>query len=253
MMPRARRLRALLVIDLLALLFALSFATVSSPGPAERILARSVAILAEVDTYVDGNFAAIQQQADQTQEPLVTLPDFPLAVSFLPAEVQQSSRDQFRSLLLERSAALLHEDGAAAFRQGRPAQGGYLSPEGALRAAIDLLRPAPHGLFLGFTIALGMAAALLGLAISPAARDWLQTVGRSALLASVLFVAFAAVARASFWFAASAADDDFARAFLTLAEQLTWVPIRDGLIVMVAGAALALAGSVLQPEGPQRA
>ena len=253
MISSKRRLRALLVIDLVALLFALSFAAVSSQGPAERVLGRSVAILTEVDAYVDGHFAAIQQQASQTQEPAVTLPDFPLALSFLPAEVQHSNRDQFRALLLERSAELLHDHGAAAFRQGRPSQGGYLSPEGALRAGMDILRPAPHGLFAGFTIAFGIVAALLALAITPAARDWLQTVGLSALLASVLFVAFAAVVRAVFWIAASAVDDGFARAFLTLAQQLTWAPIRDGLIVMVGGAALALAGSVLQPEGSQRA
>ena len=245
MRPGPRQLRALLVIDLIALLFALSFAAVTARGPAERALGRSVAILTEVDAYLDGHFATIQQQANQTQEERLTLPDFPLPVSFLPAEVQHADRDQFRALLLERSAELLHDDGTAAFRQGRPSQGNTASPEGALRSGMDLMRPGPHGLFVGLTIALGLAAAFLALAIAPAARDWLSTVGLSVLVASGLFLAFAVAVRFAFQIAAAAADDYLAHEFLTLARQLTWAPIRDALIVMVGGAALAAAGFAL--------
>jgi hypothetical protein len=246
MRPSGRQLRALLVIDLVALLFALSFAAVTAQGPAERALGRSVAILTEVDAYLDGHFATIQQQANQTQEERLTLPDFPLAVSFLPAEVQHTNRDQFRALLLERSAQLLHDDGTAAFRQGRPSQGSTFSPDGALRAGMDLMRPGTHGLVVGLAIFLGMAAALLALAIAPAARDWLNTVGLSVLVASGLFLAFAVAVRFALRIVATAVDGYLAHEFLTLAEQLTWAPIRDALIVMVGGAALTAAGFALQ-------
>jgi hypothetical protein len=253
MIVNAKRLRALLVLDLIALLFAVSFAAVTAPGPAERVLGRSVAILTQVDTYLDRHFQSIQQQAAQTQEQKVTLPDFPIAVSFTPQEIRQADREQFRALLLERAAGVLHDDGMSAFRQGRASEGSFFSTEGAIRTGMDLLRPVPHRVFVGLTIALGLAAALLALTLAQTTQGSarLQTLGLSTLLASVVFLALAVAVRFVFRLAAVAADDYLAREFLRLGRQLTWAPIRDGLIVMVGGASLVAAGAALKaPDLP---
>jgi hypothetical protein len=253
MIINAKRLRALLVLDLIALLFAVSFAAVTAPGPAERALGRSVAILTQVDTYLDGHFQSIQQQAAQTQEQNVTLPDFPIAVSFTPQEVRQAGREQFRALLLERAAAVLHDQGMSAFRQGRASEGSFFSAEGAIRTGMDLFRPVPHRLFVGLTIALGLAGALLALTLAQTTQGdaRLQTLGLSTLLASVAFLALAVAVRFVFRLAAVAADDYLAHEFLGLGRQLTWAPIRDGLIVMVGGLSLVAAGAALKtPDRP---
>ncbi len=253
MIVNAKRLRALLVLDLISLLFAVSFAAVTAPGPAERALGRSVAILTQVDTYLDGHFQSIQQQAAQTQEQKVTLPDFPIAVSFTPQEIRQAGRAQFRALLLERAAGVLHDDGMSAFRQGRASEGSFFSTEGAIRTGMDLFRPVPHRVFIGLTIALGLAATLLALMLAQTTQGSarLQTLGLSTLLASVVFLALAVAVRFGFRLAAVAADDYLAREFLRLGRQLTWAPIRDGLIVMVGAASLVAAGAALKaPDRP---
>ena len=244
-MKGAGRLRALLALDLIALLFTVSFAAITAPAPAERALGRSVAILTEVDTYVDGHFPALQQEAVHTDQTRLTLPDFPVAVSFTPQEIQHADRDRFRALLLARSATVLHNEGTSAFLHGRPRQAGYGSPEGAIRAGMDLFRPVPHRVFVGLAIALGLMAALLALALAAQGDAPLQTIGVSAVVASGVFLALAVAVRVVFHLASLAAGDELVRGFLDLAEQLTWAPIRDGLIVMVGSAALAAAGAAL--------
>jgi ABC-type uncharacterized transport system permease subunit len=118
---------------------------------------------------------------------------------------------------------------------------------------MDLLRPVPHRVFAGLTIALGLAAALLALTLAQTTQGSarLQTLGLSTLLASVIFLALAVAVRFVFRLAAIATDDYLSREFLALGRQLTWAPIRDGLIVMVGGAALVAAGAALKtPDRP---
>ncbi len=252
MIASPRVLRALLVLDIFALLCCATLASITARGPAERALARSAAILTEVDTYLDQRFPAIQQQAAETQAQQVTLSDFAVPVTFTPQEIQRADRAQFRALLLKRAAAVLHNDGASAFRQDIGTQAGAASAGGTIRAAIDLLRPLPHRVLVGLSIALGLLAALLALWLVRTTRGLAQ-LGIATSTAAVAFLALAVVVWLGLRLAAAATDDYVTHQFLTLARQLAGAPIRNGLIVMVGGGAFAAAGAFLSPVSRRNA
>lgn len=253
-MGNAKWLSALLVLDLIALLCALSFSAITAQGPAERALGRSVAILTQVDTYLDEHFQPIQQEAARTGEQRLTLPDFPVAVSFTSVEVQHADRDQFRALLLKRAAAVLHRDGMSAFRQGRPGEDSIISRQGAIRTGMELLRPSPHWTFVGMTAVLGLGAVLLALKLTTPSPGYarFQTFGLMTAFASALFLVLAIATWIAFRLAAVASDDYLTRGFLTLGQQLTRAPIRNGLTLMVGGAALASASAAMKTHSRER-
>jgi hypothetical protein len=232
---------ALLALDIGLLLIALAFANVTDRGPAERALGRSVAILTEVDTLLDEHYASLHNEAQQTNETTITLPDFPLPITFTPQEIASTDREQFRALLLQRSAVFLHENGAAAFREGRASEIDSLSPQGAVRIGLDLLRPTPHRVFAGLTIAFASIATVLAITLALSTQGWgrLTALGVSLFVAAVPFLIFAVALRFALRLAADGTDDYVAREFLQLGQELTWAPIRDG-VVFAGGAVLLL-------------
>ena len=236
-----------LALELGVLLFALAFANVTAEGPAKRALRHTVAILTEVDAYLDGRFELLQQEAERTEEQTITLPDFPVAVSFAPEEVRSADREEFRALLLSRAADRLGDEGMAAFREGRASEASFFSPQGAIRSGSDFLRPRPHRVLTALTIGLAAGAGVLaaGLAVASAGYGRLVALGASVLLAAVPFLVLAVAVRFAFRLAADGVDDYLAQEFLTLGQELTWAPIRNGIIFSVGGGALLVAGAAL--------
>ena len=254
---RPRRLRwanaakwivgGLLVLDLGVLLFVLSFAHATAEGPAKRSLRHSLAILTEVDTFLEDHWETLRQEAAQTQEESPEPPDLPVAVSFTPDEVLASDRDEFRALLLTRMADRVYEQGVATFREERGAEIGFFSTQGAVRSGMDFLRPTPHRVLTALTIALAAAAGLLALSLALTTRGHgrLVSLGLAVVAAAVPFLVLAVAVRFALRLAADGLDDYLAREFLTLAQEMTWAPIRNGLIFAVGGGVVLLAGTAL--------
>ena len=250
--PREPRRRAkwllggLLILDLVLLLVVLALANVTSEGPAKRTLAQSVAILTEVDALLDANYDSLREEAAASNGAL-TLAGFPIDVPFTPEEVLGSERDGFRALLLARAADRVHEDGVATFRADRDAGIRFISTQGALRAAMDFLRPAPHGIAMALVYVFATAAAVLALGLVLATRGYgrLLAVGLSVLFAATPVLITAVAVRFAFRLTADGVDDYLAQQFFELAQELTWAPIRNGVIFCAGGATLLAAGTVL--------
>jgi hypothetical protein len=242
----------LLVLTLLLLLLALSLSNVTAEGPARRALGHSVAILAEVDAYLDDRYEALREEAAQGGEGRIVLSDFPVEVAFQPEEIETSSRESFRALLLERSAERVYREGASAFEVSATADMGFSSLQGTTRNGIDFLRSRPHNALLIATAALGVTAALLAVALVLNCRGYgrLQAIGVSVSLAALPFLVLAIAARFGLRVAADGLDDYVASEFVVLGEELAWAAIRNGIIFsvgagvfLVLGIALPLAAS----------
>ncbi len=240
-------LGALLAVDLALLLFALSFANITSESAAKRSLRHSIAILTEVDAFLNDHFETLQQQAPEMPGQNVTLPDFPVEVTFTSEEIGTADRESFRALLLTRAADLLYEDGASLLQEDRASEVSFFSPQGAVRGGMDFLRPDPHHVLNVLTMALAAAAAVLALGLMAAGRGYgrLVGVGLSALLAAAPFLILAVAVRFIFRLAADGVDDYLTREFLTLGQELTWAPIRNGIIFSVGGAVFLVVGAAL--------
>lgn len=237
-------LGALLVLDLGLVLFALSFANATAEGPAKRSLRHSIAILTEIDAVVDDHFEALQQEAARTQQGALSLPDFPIDVELAPGEVRLADREAFRALLLDRAAERIYEKGMSAFQEDQHAGESYFSAPGIVRGGMDLLRATPHNVLSALTIALAAVAAALAVGLALASRGYgrLLALGVSISLAAVPFLMLAMAARFTLRLAADGLDDYLAREFLELAQELSWAPIRNGIIFSIGGAVTLLSG-----------
>lgn len=259
--PRGRgpgrwTLGGLLVLDLLLLLLALSIAHVTAEGPAKRSLRQSVAILTEVDAFLDERWETFRAEAEQTsgQDERLTLPDFPVRVAFTPQEVLASDRETFRALLLTQAANRVYEEGMSAFQEEQEDDTGFLSLPGAVRNSMSFLRPTPHAVAVALTIALSAIAALLalGLVLRGRGYDRLLPLGVSVSLAALLFFCSAIALRFALRFSADGLDDYLALEFLALGEELSWAPIRNGMIFGVGGGVLLALGATLPLWGDRR-
>jgi len=237
----------LLVLDTMALLFVLSFANVTAEGPAQRGLAHSVAILTEIDAYLDDHYETIRDQAAETDEDAVELPDFPIAVAITPQEVTAGDRGSFRALLLERAGTAVYDQGVAVMREGRESEVTFFSTQGAIRTGMDFFRPTPHRVLTYVTIAFAAAAGVLaaGLIFSTGGYGRAAGLGLTVLLGASTFLILAIAVRFALRVAADGVDDYVAREFLELGQELTWAPIRNGIIFAIGGGALFLAGALL--------
>jgi len=238
---------ALLVLDMMALLFVLSFANITASGPAQRSLAHSLAVLVEVDAYLDDHYETIRQEASETSQESVALPDFPVQVSVTPEEVVAGDRESFRMLLLDRAAAVIHDQGVSVMREGRDSEATFFSTQGAVRTGMDFLRPTPHRVLGYVTIGFAVAAGLLAAGLFLSARGYGRVFGPALaiLLAAGPFLILAVAVRFALRVTADGVDDYLARELLELGQELTWAPIRNGIIVSVGSGALFLAGALL--------
>jgi len=236
----------LLVLDMMALLFVLSFANITASGPAQRGLAHSLAVLIEIDAYLDDHYETIRQAASGTSEDPVALPDFPVQVSVTPQEVLAGDHEAFRTLLLGRAAAVIHDQGVSVMREGRDSEATFFSTQGAIRTGMDFLRPTPHRVLGYVTIGFAVAAGLLAAGLFLAARGYGRVFGPAlaVLLAAAPFLILAVAVRFALRVAADGVDDYLARELLELGQELTWSPIRNGIIVSVGSGALFLAGAL---------
>ena len=239
-------LGGLLVLDLALLLVVLALANVTAEGPAKRTLAQSVAILTEVDALLDANYDSLREEAAASNA-ILTLAGFPIDVPFTPEEVLASNRDSFRELLLARAADRVHEDGVATFRVDRDANIRLISTEGMLRAAMDFLRPTPHGIAIAlvYVFATGAAALALGLLLATRGYGKMLALGLSILLAATPVLITAVGVRFALRLAADGVDDYLAEQIFELSQELAWAPIRNGIIFCAGGGILLAAGAVL--------
>jgi hypothetical protein len=239
-------LGVLLLLDIGALLFALSFANATAEGPAKRTLRHSTAILTEIDAYLDDHYDALRQQAEQEPDRPVTPADYPIEVTFTSDEVLSSDREAFRGLLLDRSADALYAEGTDAIASEN-GDNSDLSTQAAVRDGMNVLREAQHDGLTVATIVLAVGAGILalGLLFTARGRGGLLGLGVGVFLGSLPFLVLAIAVRFVFRLAADATGDSFLEEYLKLGQELTWAPIRNGIVFTVGGAAFIVLGAAL--------
>jgi hypothetical protein len=239
-----------LAAALLALLVALSLLQLSAPGPANRALRRSLASLTEIDSLLAAHGPSLREQAESSAGEPLSLPDYPLEVVLSTEEVRRPPTE-VRDALLGRSAELVYDEGAGAFREEGQSGGiSRLSAEGAVRTSLDFLTASSHDALRLTTLALAVLCVALsgGLVLLLRGYRGLTALGATVAAASLLFLLLAVVVRLALSLAGVATDDYITTQLLDLTEDAAWAPLRDGLALGglgVALMALGLAGSRL--------
>jgi hypothetical protein len=248
-------LAILLVLTCLALFSSLSLMQLTSRGPAERLLRRSVASLTEIDSYVDRRYDDFHRAAmTQAPEPVV-LNDFPVRLEFDRTEARAMSRDDLRAALLDRSAALIYDRGMSVFGQGAGEESSTFSTPGAVRRSLDFLRDDNFQVLRVLTFSLGIASAILAFGLTLTGRGFgrLAGVGAAISAAAVPFLVGAVALRYTLRTAAPGQNEFLSNELLNVGAEAAWAAIRNGMAFTVLGLVFLVAGVRLAQWADARA
>ena len=242
---------AALAVALALWLGVLSVAQATDERPALAALERGVAALTGVETLLDLQLEAVQEQADAGSETL-TVPGFPVRDAGVPAaDVTRSDgsvdRALLREALLRKSARLVHTRGVSAFREagGETEAASRLSVSGGIRTLLNGLSSDNHGTAVVWLWPLGGACLLLGALLLSLAGGLGRFIALGAALtaAAVPVLLAALAARLALGFVD--AGEPLVEEFVSIGRQLAALPLRNALWVAAAGVAVALPAAVL--------
>ena len=153
-----------------------------------------------------------------------------------------------RDALVERSVARIRADGRAALAEEgiAPPVAERLSTAGAVAVLLDGLTQSAHESWQEWRTRLVVAAAILGAAVLVLPRGFGGVLGLgAALLTSGLLVAAGSLGL-RLALAVGSAEGPLLDAYLRIARDLAFIPLRNGIVLAAAGAALVLPAALLR-------
>ena len=234
----------LLAAVLTAWLAAFSLAQATTPEVALPAIRRAAIVITGIDGLIDVHAANLDEQAS-SGEPII-LPSYPLDVSVLAGAVTGGDgaldRRLLRDALVERSTLLLREEGLAAFRdpEGDITAPSRFSSAGLIDQLIVRLRESEHERWSSLLTPLGYASLLLAAAVLLLGVGFgrLIRLGGAILVSGALVLAGALLVR----FVIGLLGDDGALGdeLRSIVNTLAGAPIRNGLLMVIGGAAILL-------------
>ena len=269
--PVGQRLTAVaLALAVFFFLGAYGLYTVTGRTVAERIYARAVPNITELDRLVALHGAELQTQAQSAAPGTeLSLPGLPIHAPGTAEEVRTHTLDGVTALLEQRAASVIYDQGAAAFAApggvATNETGPLLSATWTVHKAFSLLNERQHQRFSTATLAAGALALVLALAFCLQVGSYgrLVGVGVAALVGAIA----AGLLSFCLWFvvqlSSSGASAPLAVAAWGMIADASWIVLLiDGVAALTAAALLVLGlifatlarGSGRQPssEEPRR-
>lgn len=235
-----------LFFSLFAFFAAVQLFQLTTEGAAERTLQRSLAAVSEIDVLLDRHYDDLRERADAVgPDETLELQDYPVLVPLTAAEVQSLSREELRTVLIDRGAARLYADGTNALRDdastGDP---GTFTVGGSVDLALDLLREDIHNAALVLMIVLGAISLVLTALLVGATRNFgrVVAVGAVAFAASFALLLLALLSRFSL---RADGETEYVRAqVLDIGREVVWLPVQNAAILTLAFAIVVATGII---------
>jgi len=247
----------LLVFVLGLLLVSLTAMQLTAEGTAHKVLRRTIASLTEIDGYLAGaqqEFVSNGGAGETDAEPSLT--GYPVDIPLSAAEASLPEAE-LRDLVLDRSADEVYAEGFSAFKQiGLESTDiEILSPPGAVRYSAGMLTADNHQIMRVTTFVLAGAALVLALLLVALSRGYgrLTGLGVAVLVASLPFLVVAMGARFVLRLVSEEENDYLTAQLFALGRDVTWLPIRHGIVFAAMGAVFLVMGvtfSLLSPKRP---
>jgi hypothetical protein len=167
------------------LVVAVAFWQLTAPSTGRQLLENGIVALTDIDTVIHEQRQAMKDEVSRTSQPLYTIPGYPLDVYLTASEIQQSSDAQLRTIVLDRSSALVYGQGLSAFDRTGSQSLPFFSSQGVLNRFVGLLNADNHDHARLAAIILALIVALV--AIMAIARG--DGFGRLRALGLPLFIA----------------------------------------------------------------
>lgn len=234
----------LLSVSVFILVFAVSCRQVTAEGPARNIIEAGLVSLTDLDQLLADEGPALRQAALESQDHGISFDGYPLDIVLTRDEVLKSSDAQLRDIILQRSSALLYADGVDAFDRTGSGSVRRFSLQGAMEMAIGQVSETNHSRATLFALA-GLAGCVaFGVVTAATEQGWrrMRALGMAAAAGAVPVVLMFFGARALV--GAVGGGDPFEDSLRDTAVAGLTVPLRNGVIVLIAGI-VVVAGAVV--------
>jgi hypothetical protein len=222
-------------------LFQLSSQSVSKPA-----LRRAINALVEGDAIIERNYQDLRDRAEASRRgETLELRDYPIAVPLTRDEVLGSTPEGLRALLLDRAVERMYEDGTDILRDGESGGAGRFTAAGVVDEFLGFLRSGVHGTLAVVTLILAGCSVIASIALVALCRGFGRVIamGVTTALASLPVLAGGLALRG--YAGASDGDGEYLRSeLMEIAANLSWLPLRNGAVVLALGAAVMIIGIV---------
>ncbi|MFQ5880302.1 MAG: hypothetical protein ACE5IZ_09040 [Dehalococcoidia bacterium] len=242
-----RLLGIALAVVLVALFFAISAAQVTGPTAGQRIQARAVMSLTELDDLLPRVYPTWRQEALTIAAPSLPVPTLPIPVAVPTADVLGLPLTELRSLVLTAAADQVYHEGLGVMATEETTQVGSFSPAGVVRRGLGLISDEMHDTFRLMALASTIVAAAVTALLLLLGRglERLLVLGAAVLAAALPSLAAVAVLRFVLDRLADGQGDAFALALLNLGRDIMGIPIRNYVVFSLLGLALIAAAILL--------
>lgn len=234
-----------------AALGAHSIAQATDEEVAPPALRRAVDALAEPEALIDLHHEEIAAAAAAAVSPdaTVDVPGYAVpGVALTAEEAASGDRTRMRDALLDDSVTLVRAEGRSALAKDgiAPPVSDRLSTAGAVATLLDGLTAENHLRWSGWRTRLAALAVVLGAAVLALPRGFSGVLGLGVvLLAAGALVTGAALALRVVLSLASA-EGPLLDEYLRITQELALIPIRNGIVLAAAGAALLVPAALLR-------
>jgi hypothetical protein len=240
----------LLAVCLIALFLVVNAYQLTDANTAQRILARAVATVTEIDALLPAIRADLTESLQASDSPTVTVPLFPVPVELTREEATAISTAELRSRLLNTAAERTYRQGMSVFALSDPQAKQNidpLSPEGGVKRGLGFLSDNNHSalriaiwVFGGLSVVMG---ALMMLSTKGLGR--VTALGACVLGAAVPSLVVAVGVRWGFRSSAENQDDYLLKQLLSLGNDAVWLPLRNYTILCLLGLGIVVVGLTL--------
>ncbi len=235
----------LLSVSVFILVLSVSCRQTTASGPARNVIEAGVVNLTDIDQLIADEGPALRQAALESSDENVSIAGYPLDVVLSRDEILKSSDGQLRDLILERSSALIYAEGVDAFDRTGESSVRRFSLQGVMQLGVGQVSEGNHSRATFFAL-LGLAGCVLfGVVTAATGQGWgrMRAIGFAAAAGAVPVVLLFFLLR--LMAGAIGGGDPFEDALRDILIAVLTVPIRNGLVVVGAGAAVVLGAVVL--------
>lgn len=235
----------LLAVSVFVLVFSVSCRQVTAEAPARNIIEAGLVNLTDLDQLLADEGPALHQTALDSKDPAVAFEGYPLDIVLTRDEVLKSSDAQLRDIILQRSSALIYADGVDAFDRTGSGSVRRFSLQGVLELAVGQVSESNHSRATLFALIGLVGCAAFGVITAATGQGWgrMRAIGFAAAAGALPVVLLFVGARALVQ--AVGGGDPFENSLRDTATATLTVPIRNGLVVLIAGVVIVVGGFVL--------
>ncbi len=236
---------ALLTICVFVFIISLSCRQSTAPGPARNVLESGLVTLTDIDQMLADEGDSFREFASNADSDNLTIPGYPLDVVLTRSELTTSTDAELRTLILERSSALIYAKGIGAFDRTGEQSLRRLSIQGLLELSLSQVSQTTHDRATMFVLVSLIGIAIFGAIVAANGTGWgrMRSLGMAAAAGAIPVVLMFWVLRLIV--GQIGGDDPFIAGYRDVTQAAIGVPVRNGLVILVAGVVVVAVSLVL--------